>query len=314
MSFNSKRSRHEVTDAESFCQEQLHPAVIEFLRDLLKMYSKLFIKYGAVGKVRIFEGIPESCVVVPSSYGGSRRKPTTTYFQQFADRVVLPVMLALFFGSTRGLAHKHLSSLKINSLQLSDQPENVYHMHLDGKPNVLNPKDVTQKHITRMLCSIYSRSHGTADNGTTVYLNKDLHSSAPFTSVKGFHVWMQKNFPERGLSEGKSRPLYELRPDQIHRLKEGEIGIHPSHTIGCSQIIHSEPNPKIPRYALIWDFVNLPGPKHPQTGKPTCIPIPEDKLLELMKPICVNSLYMDMVNRIKLATQVLIETNTAFCQ
>jgi hypothetical protein len=217
----------------------------------------------------------------------------------------------------------HLSSLKLNTLKLDQLEENVYHFHIDGRPGdttYINKRDKstgkvtkliknkTQKIMTRMLWSVGpSVSKSDTDVYSTVYLKPTLHPHEPFTGVKHFHRYMSENFPEKGLSEGNSRPLYKATPDQVHRLKFGDVMIHSDHCErGESQIIHAEPNPypKKHRWALIWDFKNNVVYKDKKVTMN--ISFPEGRMVEFMSKIGSKSPRQTVMKRIKKATTVLI--------
>lgn len=264
---------------------KMHMSIKRWLLKLQRtIIDPRFLSDGAIKTPRQFGKfkIPEYCFVIPSSSKSSRRKPITENFQLFLDIVIFPVIMHIMFGDDERVI-KHLSTMKINTLQLVKQPENVYHMHLDGKVNILNKNDKHQKHVTRFLTSILPDDTDDGHVGT-VYLKPELCPMEPFRNIKQFHEFMSSQFPERGISTGNLRPLYELDPSQVHRIKSGDLMVHRSHDDIKCQIPHSEPNP-YPidhRYTYVFDFVNI-------RDSDNYSPIPEQFLIESFSSILMDA-------------------------
>ena len=225
-------------------------------------------------------------IVLPSSFGSDRRKPVTAEFQTFCERVYWPLMNALLFGQRAWAAvEPHLTCFKVNTLRISEDEfyyrQPIYHFHLDHRIGPLAPKDATQRRTMRLIFSIVPAAlsshvrpaspppppppsssplpplrvtacrHQSFDS--TVYLTRQPPQG--FHSNVALHRYMEARFPERGLSAGRSRPLYEVADAELYRAVPGEVCTHHSHP---GRPIHAETNP-CPEgrglYVLDWEDI-----------------------------------------------------------
>lgn len=196
-------------------------------------------------------------IVFPSTFGSDRRKPVSAEFQQFCETVYWPLANALLFGDKGWAALKpHLTSFKINTLRISEDEFYynlpIYHFHLDHKIGKYEPNDENQKRTMRMIFSIVpgaTRSAAASDGRTvtavddpsfdsTIYLRRQPPNG--FHHNDELHAYLGRRFPERGVSQGRERPLYEVADSDLYRAKPGEICIHHSHP---GRPIHAETNP-----------------------------------------------------------------------
>lgn len=74
--------------------------------------------------------------------------------------------------------------------------------------------------------SLETLSHERAHE-STVYLRRQPREG--FHRSEELHAYLQKRFPERGLSRGRDRPLYEVDDACLYRAAPGEVLTHRSH-------------------------------------------------------------------------------------
>ena len=201
--------------------------------------------YALFGKA---EGSTERYnIVMPKSFGSDRRKPLTDAFQQFCEDVFWPLANALLFSIDGWQSiRRNLTAFKLNTLRIGEDEDYynqpIYHFHLDHKIGRLNLKDEAQKRTMRMIFSTVPAAlddqKGSSAYDSSVYLRRQ--PAAGFPSFKELHAYMRTRFPERGLSAGKQRPLYEVDDSELYRAPPGEVLIHTSHP-GCP--VHAECNP-----------------------------------------------------------------------
>eukprot|EP01052_Picozoa_sp_SAG31_P039863 SAG31_NODE_5625_length_2417_cov_1.578947_2_plen_336_part_00 len=99
-------------------------------------------------------------LVFPSSFGSDRRKPVSALMMEYAEAIYCPVIYSLLFGigGWRQI-RKHLLSFKANTIKVCETTgdidgANIFHMHLDGRIGILQPRNYTQKHSSRLLFSV----------------------------------------------------------------------------------------------------------------------------------------------------------------
>eukprot|EP00049_Salpingoeca_infusionum_P019134 m.360386 g.360386 ORF g.360386 m.360386 type:complete len:396 (+) comp19017_c0_seq1:62-1249(+) len=228
------------------------------------------------------------------------RKPVAEQFQEYLEAVYCPIIWTMLFGEAGWESiRKHWSQFKSCTIKVTESGmaygDNVFHMHIDGKIGMKEPRNHTQRHMSRLLFSVVSDvgsgkvSAEEADSdpyryGTTNYLVWQPRKG--FGSNHQFHTYMQSLYVERGLENaGLPRPHYEVPEDILYRAKSGEVFINRSHAdpeYGC-QPIHSEPNPCPDRHFFAFDWKNLPG-----TGRANpSVDIPEDEIIRHMR--CLGS-------------------------
>ena len=245
-------------------------------------------------------------LVYPSTFGSERRKPVTPRFQQWSEAAHWPLLSALLFGAGprgwEGVA-PHLTSLKVNTLRISEDEfyygKPIYHFHLDHKIGAPAPNDANQRTTMRLIFSVVPAALATlpaargcgggGGGGGVVATNAPSHDSTVYLKLqppRGFdrqeqlHEYLRRRYPERGLSAGRERPLYEVGDDELYRAKPGEVCVHRSHP---GRPVHAETNPCPDGrglYVLDWtDLRNLApdGKLRP----PTRMPI--ESILRLMR-------------------------------
>ncbi|KAL1503555.1 hypothetical protein AB1Y20_012034 [Prymnesium parvum] len=192
-------------------------------------------------------------IVFPKTFGSERRKPIAPAFQDFCEAVYWPLFNALLFGDGWPAVAEHLTSLKLNTLRISEDEFYyglpIYHFHLDHKIGKLEPKDETQRRTMRLIFSTVPGALRSASDGgveqeeharhdSTVYLTRQPRHG--FHHNDELHRYLCQRFPERGLSRGRDRPLYEVSDVCLYRAKPGEVLTHGSHP---GLPIHAETNP-----------------------------------------------------------------------
>lgn len=232
------------------------------------------------------------------------RKPITEAFQEFCEQIYCPIFWTLLFG-IQGWEEfrKHWAQFKSCTIKITEYGmcygDNVFHMHIDGKIGVLEPKNYTQRHMSRLLFSIVTPVvKGEVPFETAFdekYAKEYAATNYPiwqpkkgFKNNHEFHKYMQSWYPERGLENtGLPRPHYEIPEDLLYRAKSGEVLINRSHSskeYGC-QPIHSEPNPCPDRHLYVFDWNNIlhesdkPGKMLPSTE------IPEENIIKQMRAL-----------------------------
>ena len=241
----------------------------------------------------------------PLSFGSDRRKPVSPAFASFAEQVYCPLVYSLLFGTSawREKIERHLSSFKSNTIKIKTVGwvPNSFHMHVDGRIGILQPKNHTQKRSSRYLFSIVPAAiQQSPENSATVLPQpadpdvRDPHGTTVypiwqplkgFNNTESFHKYMTSAYPERGLSLNFPRPLYEIPERLVYRSKTGEVLVHDSHVsgeeVGC-QVIHAEANPCPDRYLYVFDFYNVcyEGQKGRKSED-----IPQELILEQMRAL-----------------------------
>ena len=170
----------------------------------------------------------------------------------------------------------------------------MFHMHVDMKIGVLEPRNYTQKHGSRLLFSIVPEAieegadAKAPEFGTTVY--PLWQPRAGFRNNHEFHNYMMKTYSECGIeNSGLPRPHYIIEENLVYRAITGEVLINKSHADHKQcQPIHAEPNPCPDRYLFVFDFKNLIR----KDASGNILPsdeIPEEKILEYMNPLADSS-------------------------
>ena len=190
---------------------------------------------------------------------GDRRKPVTDEFQAWFETVYCPIFLALLYGEGWDSIHDHFSQFKACTIKVCQFGEtfygkNVFHMHVDMKIGVLEPRNYTQKHGSRLLFSIVPEAieegadAKAPEFGTTVY--PLWQPRAGFRNNHEFHNYMMKTYSECGIeNSGLPRPHYIIEENLVYRAITGEVLINKSHADHKQcQPIHAEPNPCPDRY------------------------------------------------------------------
>lgn len=190
-----------------------------------------------------------------------------------------------------------LVSIPVVSVQVCESGmaygDNIFHMHIDGKIGLLEPRNHTQRHMTRLLFSIVTDVGAgrvplvaaAADPRAYGVTNYPVwQPRRGFASNHAFHVYMQAYYLERGLENtGLPRPHYEIPESLLYRACSGEVLMHRTHSdtaYGC-QPIHSEPNPCPDRHLYVFDWNNIPGSG---PGKPS-VEVPEVEIAAAMSPL-----------------------------
>lgn len=238
-------------------------------------------------------------LVYPSTFGSDRRKPVTPRFQQFTESVHWPLLSVLLFGDgSRGweAVRPHLTSLKVNTLRISEDEfyynRPIYHFHLDHKIGTPAPNDANQRTTMRLIFSVVPAALATLPaerGGGVVATGEPLHDSTVYLRMqppRGFdkqehlHAYLRRRYPERGLSAGRERPLYEVGDDELYRAKPGEVCVHHSHP---GRPVHAETNPCPDGrglYVLDWTDLRNVAPDG-KLQPPTRMPI--ESILRLMR-------------------------------
>ena len=279
----------------------VHPMIQNLLIKIHEiLIDNQYLDFGKITELGIGDikgEIPEYNIVLPDTFGSSRRKPTTPMFQQYCSDIYFPLIQTFYFG-TNGWKKisKHLLCFKLNTIKRLYLVKDVYHMHLDAKVGILNEKNIGQKHISRILTS-YSAEYLKKNKSTKITITENqrlfgctvypiVQPKTPFSSIKKFHEYMESLYEECGLNNKyvpTPRQNYKIMSNKVIRLLPGETVLHKSHTLHKSQPIHSEPNPNPTgnRYALIWDFkniINYEGVKIINN-----VPVPHEQIISLMK-------------------------------
>lgn len=226
------------------------------------------------------------------------RKPVAERFHDYCEAVYCPIFWTLLFGKAGWEeVRKHWAQFKACTIKVCESGmlygENIFHMHIDGKIGVLEPRNFQQRHMSRLLFSIVndlatdqvSFQAAAADPycyGATNY--PIWQPRQGFRSNHEFHRYMQDYYVERGLENvGLPRPHYEIPEDLLYRAVSGEVLINRSHSdpdYGC-QPIHSEPNPCPDRHLFVFDWNNIvSGAK----GAPS-VEVPEDAIIAHMRAL-----------------------------
>jgi hypothetical protein len=226
--------------------------------------------------------------------GGDLRKPVTAGFQEFFEQVYCPVIWALLFGERWGPEfHKHYAQFKSCTIKVCENTgfygNDIFHMHVDGKIGLLQRKNFSQKHMSRLLFSIVTdalEEEGEEPNtkqeyGTTAF--PIWQPKKGFRNNHEFHKYMQTYYLDRGLeNSGLTRPHYEIPENLIYRAVPGEVLIHQTHAIHGCQPIHSEPNPCPDRHLYVFDWNNIVT-KDQATGKyAPSVEVPETAIIDAM--------------------------------
>lgn len=227
---------------------------------------------------------------------GDRRKPVTDEFQKWFEEVYCPVFMMLLYGPEWRTIYDHFAQFKACTIKVTEHGEtfygkNIFHMHVDMKIGILEPRNFTQKHGARLLFSIVpgaleeDKDAKAPQFGTTVY--PLWQPRVGFRNNHEFHKYMMSMYHEVGIeNSGLPRPHYVIEDDLVYRATSGEVLINKSHADHKQcQPIHAEPNPCPDRYLFVFDFRNLIR-KDASTGK--ILPsdeIPEEKIMAFMKPL-----------------------------
>ena len=79
------------------------------------------------------------------------------------------------------------------------------------------------------------------------------------------HKYLSTRYPERGLSNNRERPLYEVSDDELYRAVPGEVCVHHSHP---GRPIHAETNPcPEGRGLYVLDWTDIPQIARDDDGK-----------------------------------------------
>jgi len=226
------------------------------------------------------------------------RKPVVDRFHRFCEEVYCPLLWTLLFGSAGWAAFRpHWAQFKSCTIKVCESGmaygDNIFHMHIDGKIGLLEPRNHTQRHMTRLLFSIVTDVGAgrvplvaaAADPRAYGVTNYPVwQPRRGFASNHAFHVYMQAYYLERGLENtGLPRPHYEIPESLLYRACSGEVLMHRTHSdtaYGC-QPIHSEPNPCPDRHLYVFDWNNIPGSG---PGKPS-VEVPEVEIAAAMSPL-----------------------------
>lgn len=227
---------------------------------------------------------------------GDKRKPVTQTFQDFCEKVYVPIMTKMLFGNGWDKIKEHWGSFKSCTIKVCEGDENflgenIFHMHIDGRVGLLQKKNHTQRHMSRLLFSIVTdvvehEDHtSNLENGTTVY--PIWQPLTGFDSNQTFHKYMQSKYHECGLqNSGLPRPHYAIPEDLIYRAVSGEVLFHFTHSDDKNgkgpQAIHSEPNPCPDRHLFVFDWNNIIRRDDNGRYLPS-IEVPEDEIIEYMK-------------------------------
>lgn len=257
-------------------------------------------QYEAVGKTE--ESWGGYTLMFRNGFSGDERKPVTETFQQYCEEFYCPILWTLLFGEAGWEdVRNHWAQFKSCTIKVSESApsfygHNIFHMHIDGKIGMLEPKNYSQRRMSRLLFSIVKPvvrgevPPGEAADcsnaklyGTTVY--PVWQPCVGFRNNHEFHNYMQTWYNECGLeNDGLPRPHYEIPEELLYRARTGEVLVHKSHASKeyGPQPIHSEPNPCPDRHLYVFDWNNVPG-KPTANGKLSpSIEVPEDRIIEYM--------------------------------
>jgi len=230
---------------------------------------------------------------------GDVRKPIAEDFQQYLEDIYRPILFALLFGEWWEELRDHWHTFKSCTIKVSESADfygdNIFHMHIDGKIGLLEKKNYSQKHASRLLFSIVTEALDDVENstalkyGTTVY--PIWQPKVGFRNNKEFHKYMQALYLDRGLeNSGLPRPHYEMPEELVYRAVPGEVLLHKTHAEpDLPQPIHAEPNPCPDRHLYVFDWNNL---IHKKEGTNKYLPsteVPEAAILKSMKPLADSS-------------------------
>ena len=224
---------------------------------------------------------------------GDKRKPVTEDFQEFCEKIYVPIITRMFFGDGWEQVKDHWGSFKSCTIKVCEGDQNflgdnVFHMHIDGRVGLLQKRNYSQRHMSRLLFSIVTdvvehEDHKTnLENGTTVY--PIWQPRKGFQSNQAFHKYMQAKYYECGLkNSGLPRPHYGIPEDLVYRAVSGEVLFHFTHSDDKSgpQAIHSEPNPCPDRHLYVFDWNNIVRKDEDGKYLPS-IEVPEDEIIEYM--------------------------------
>jgi hypothetical protein len=239
-----------IHDLHGFNATKLSQESLNFLNDFFDILKKIYDKVG-----KLEDSLERMIVVFPSSFGSSRRKIISDKFQKISENIFYPILKHFLFGLDTENISKYLYAFKLSALNISEDEwyygENIFHLHLDGKPGDkdLHLSNITNKSTTRFITSIVKDNLG---KGATVYLK---HNPLKYQlKQKQLHEYLNKYYNEVGLSNGCLRPLYYVDESNIVRAMPGEVSYHTSHP---AVPIHAEANPTPNRVAIIMDFNDI---------------------------------------------------------
>lgn len=230
-------------------------------------------------------------LVFPSSFGSDRRKPITQEFQQYGELIFQEIINTLLFGKEGWRStKKHMLVAKLNTIKVSEDSDyygkQAFHMHLDHKIGLIQPKNENQHRLVRFVVSFVKGAvdpitHAISESPehlATVYL-KDQPAN-PFANQAAFHKWMAGRYYDYGTANGNPRPIYIIPEDDVIRIKSGAVGVNESHPTG-GQPVHGEANPVPDRFLYTVDSEDIiHGGKKPATRVPTAFIISLMKVLE----------------------------------
>ena len=256
------------------------------LMKILQILNYHYMKYGMCEGSELYDrdkhkNHPPYSIVTPKSFGSKRRKVISEELQDNCDKIFTPILQMYIFGKDfYDEINKHISSIKITSLKVSESYEQYKtkfsHHHVDGKIGIPAPNDKCQRNYARLLTSISPKN---LNEDATCYLEQQ--PIVPFAKIRDFHEYMRKRCGEENTKVYQKRPHY-FDPRTV-KLKMGELAYNPSHPSKGSQPIHAEPNPVPDRWLLVFDFIS----KHPGKKK-QCIP--EQKIRDsLRQSVAINN-------------------------
>mmetsp|Transcript_2724 Transcript_2724/g.3347 ORF Transcript_2724/g.3347 Transcript_2724/m.3347 type:complete len:402 (-) Transcript_2724:60-1265(-) len=245
---------------------------------------------------------------------GDLRKPVASNFQQYCEDIYVPIMCCMLFGKGWEDIKQHWGSFKSCTIKVCEGDQNflgdnVFHMHIDGKVGLLQERNYSQRHMSRLLFSIVTdvledEDAATAEgNGTTVY--PIWQPKRGFSSNQAFHKYMQSKYHECGLkNSGLPRPHYRIPEELVYRAVSGEVLFHFTHSSEKNgkgpQAIHSEPNPCPDRHLFVFDWNNIV--QKDESGK--YLPsteVPESEIIGHMLALsaCDTAEYQERLQNVK---------------
>ena len=195
----------------------------------VRLIDELYSSFGKTGES--WDGY----TLMFRSWGPSKdeRKPVTELFQEYCEEIYRPIIFAMLFG-VAGWAEvsPFWEKFKSCTIKVMDNTtfyrQNIFHMHIDGKVGILDPKDHAQRHYSRFLFSIVTDALDAAPEetddpltyGTTVY--PLWQPKTGFNDNHEYHKYMHEWYRDRGLeNSGLPRPHYEIPEDLTYRAKTG---------------------------------------------------------------------------------------------
>ena len=261
---------------------------------------------------------------------GDLRKPVKDDFQRYLETIYRPLMCCLLFGKDGWKRiRRHWGTFKSCTIKVCEGDQNflgkqVFHLHIDGRVGLLQERNYSQKHMSRLLFSVVTDVLQDEDDtmpsasqlqyGTTVY--PIWQPKKGFASNQQLHSYLQDRYLECGLqNSGLPRPHYGIPEELIYRARSGEVLFHFTHSSETSgpQAIHSEPNPCPDRHLFVFDWNNIISKDASGKYLPS-VEVPEDEIIECMRALETHgsSLYQARLHDVEEMAHSLLEVAEAF--